>query len=144
MKRGDLYLVEKATKNDTKKQRVYVVVSRQALIDSVYSTIICAPVYTKRIFFYNSKDKTRKKIDKDGNEIEIQLENEIDLIIEENGTLYPIEIKKKDMPNVNDASAFDVLDKDIDKKRGLGVIISSNKNKVFIRDNLICLPIEYI
>ena len=100
--------------------------------------------YSKRIFFYNSKDKTRKKIDKDGNEIEIQLENEIDLIIEENGTLYPIEIKKKDMPNVNDASAFDVLDKDIDKKRGLGVIISSNKNKVFIRDNLICLPIEYI
>ena len=46
MKRGELYLVEKATKNDTKKQRVYVVVSRQALIDSVYSTIICAPVYT--------------------------------------------------------------------------------------------------
>lgn len=100
--------------------------------------------YSKRIFFYNGKDKTRKKIDKDGNEIEIQLENEIDLIIEENGTLYPIEIKKKDMPNVNDASAFDILDKDIDKKRGLGVIISSNKNKVFIRDNLICLPIEYI
>ncbi len=46
MKRGELYLVEKATKNDTKKQRVYVVVSRQALIDSLYSTIICAPVYT--------------------------------------------------------------------------------------------------
>ena len=46
MKRGELYLVEKATKNDTKKQRVYVVVSRQALIDSSYSTVICAPVYT--------------------------------------------------------------------------------------------------
>lgn len=46
MKRGELYLIEKATKNDTKKQRVYVVVSRQALIDSSYSTIICAPVYT--------------------------------------------------------------------------------------------------
>lgn len=46
MKRGELYLIEKATKNDTKKQRVYVVVSRQTLINSVYSTIICAPVYT--------------------------------------------------------------------------------------------------
>lgn len=46
MRRGDLYLVERATKNDTKKQRVYVVVSRQPLIDSMYSTVICAPVYT--------------------------------------------------------------------------------------------------
>ena len=46
MKRGELYLIEKASKNDTKKQRVYVVVSRQALIDSLYSTVICAPVYT--------------------------------------------------------------------------------------------------
>lgn len=46
MKRGELYLVEKVSKNDTKKQRVYVVVSRQLLIDSSYSTIICAPVYT--------------------------------------------------------------------------------------------------
>ena len=40
MKRGDLYLVEKATKNDTKKQRVLLVVSRQAAIDSSYSTVI--------------------------------------------------------------------------------------------------------
>ena len=58
--------------------------------------------------------------------------------------LYPIEIKKKDMPSINDASAFDVLDKDIEKKRGLGVILSSNKNKIYLRDNLVCLPLEYI
>ena len=48
------------------------------------------------------------------------------------------------MPTVDDASAFDVLDKDISKKRGMGVIISSNPNKVYLRDNLICLPVEYI
>ena len=46
MKRGELYLVEKASRSDTKKQRVYVIVSRQALIDSNYSNVICAPVYT--------------------------------------------------------------------------------------------------
>ena len=46
MKRGDLYLVEHGTRSDTKKQRVYVVVSRQVLIDSAYSTVICAPVYS--------------------------------------------------------------------------------------------------
>ena len=100
--------------------------------------------YSKRIFFYNGKDKTKKKVDKDGNIREVLLQNEIDLIIEENGVLYPIEIKKKDMPTINDANAFDVLDKDIDKTRGIGVILSSNKNKVYLRDNLICLPLEYI
>jgi len=46
MKRGELYLVSPASKTDTKKQRVYVVVGRQTIIDSAYSTIICAPVYT--------------------------------------------------------------------------------------------------
>ncbi|MBD5437845.1 MAG: type II toxin-antitoxin system PemK/MazF family toxin [Treponema sp.] len=46
MRRGELYLVERAARNDTKKQRVFLVVSRQSLIDSSYSTVICAPVYT--------------------------------------------------------------------------------------------------
>lgn len=46
MKRGELYLVERSIKNDTKKQRVFVIVSRQVLIDSKYSTVVCAPVYT--------------------------------------------------------------------------------------------------
>ena len=47
MNRGDLFLVEKATKTDTKKQRVFVVVSRKILIESSYSTVICAPVYSE-------------------------------------------------------------------------------------------------
>jgi mRNA interferase MazF len=46
MKRGEMYLVTLASRTDTKRQRVYLVVSRQELIDSVYSTVICAPVYT--------------------------------------------------------------------------------------------------
>ena len=100
--------------------------------------------YSKRVFYYNGKDRIKKRINADGEEIVTTVESEIDLIIEENGVLYPIEIKKKDMPNVGDAASFDVLDKDIDKKRGLGVIISSSPNKVSLRENLICLPIEYI
>jgi mRNA interferase MazF len=47
VKRGDLYRVYKASKIDPKKQRVFVVVSRQIVIDSRFSTVICAPVYTK-------------------------------------------------------------------------------------------------
>lgn len=46
MKRGELYLVEHPSKNEPKKHRVFLVVSRQAFIDSSYSTVICAPVYT--------------------------------------------------------------------------------------------------
>jgi len=33
---------------DPKRSRVFVVVSRQALIDSRFSTVVCAPVYTRR------------------------------------------------------------------------------------------------
>ena len=46
MKRGELYRVSLGSKTDTKKGRVYVIVSRKELIDSSYSTLICAPVYT--------------------------------------------------------------------------------------------------
>jgi len=46
MKRGELYLVAHPTSRDPKKQRVYVIVSRQILIDSRYSSVVCAPVYS--------------------------------------------------------------------------------------------------
>jgi len=46
MKRGELYRVFPGSKTDTKKERVYVIVSRKELIDSSYSTLICAPIYT--------------------------------------------------------------------------------------------------
>jgi mRNA interferase MazF len=45
VKRGELYRVAHPS-NDPKKFRVFVIVSRQALIDSRYSTVICAPVYS--------------------------------------------------------------------------------------------------
>ena len=46
MKRGELYRVYKGSAEDPKKFRVFVVVSRQLLIDSRFSTVICAPVYS--------------------------------------------------------------------------------------------------
>ena len=46
MRRGDVYLVRKPTSDDPKRQRAFVVVSRQVLVDSDYVTVICAPVYT--------------------------------------------------------------------------------------------------
>ena len=46
MKRGELYRVASPSGKDPKKFRVFVVVSRQAVIDSRFSTVICAPIYS--------------------------------------------------------------------------------------------------
>jgi mRNA interferase MazF len=46
LKRGELYRVYKGSSNDPKKYRVFVIVSRQVLIESRFSTVICAPVYS--------------------------------------------------------------------------------------------------
>lgn len=48
MKRGELYRVYKGSRRDPRKSRVFAVVSRQLLIDSKFSTVICAPVYSAR------------------------------------------------------------------------------------------------
>jgi mRNA interferase MazF len=48
LKRGDLFRVRRPGGTDPKRSRVFVVVSRQALIDSRFSTVVCAPVYTRR------------------------------------------------------------------------------------------------
>ena len=45
MKRGQLYRVHKPG-GDPKSHRTFVVVSRQVLIDSRFSTVTCAPVFT--------------------------------------------------------------------------------------------------
>lgn len=46
VKRGELYRVSKPTKRDPKNFRVFVVVGRQEVIESGYSTVICIPVYS--------------------------------------------------------------------------------------------------
>jgi mRNA interferase MazF len=48
VKRGDLYRVYRGSRNDPKEYRVFLVVSRQLLVDSRFSTVICAPVYSRR------------------------------------------------------------------------------------------------
>jgi mRNA interferase MazF len=47
MKRGDLYRVFRGSRYDPKDHRVFLVVSRQDLIDNTFSSVICAPVYSK-------------------------------------------------------------------------------------------------
>ena len=46
VKRGELYRIPKTTKSDLKNFRVFAVVGRQEVIESGYSTVICAPDYS--------------------------------------------------------------------------------------------------
>jgi mRNA interferase MazF len=48
LRRGDLFRVRRPGASDPKRSRVFAVVSRQTLIDSRFSTVVCAPVYTRR------------------------------------------------------------------------------------------------
>lgn len=88
--------------------------------------------YKFNIFYYRGKDKTASG------------ENEIDLIIEEDGVLYPIEIKMSGNPKASMGATNPVLDKIKDKSRGMGVILCLIDKKTYLRENLVALPIEYI
>ena len=88
--------------------------------------------YRFHVFYYRGKDKKASS------------ENEIDLITEENGLLYPVEIKMSGNPKASMGAANQILDKIPDKKRGMGVILCLVDKKLYLRDNLIALPIEYV
>ncbi len=88
--------------------------------------------YHFQIYYYRGKDKRDTG------------ENEIDLIIEENGVLYPVEIKMTGNPKASMGSANTILDKIPEKKRGTGVVLCMIERKTYLRDNLIALPVEYI
>ncbi|MBQ9252935.1 MAG: hypothetical protein IJ188_09910 [Clostridia bacterium] len=74
----------------------------------------------------------------------MDVEGEIDLIIQEGEVLHPIEIKMSTMPQSGMASEFDVLDGIPDKRRGLGAIICLVARKMYLRENLVALPVGYI
>lgn len=88
--------------------------------------------YRFNIFYYRGKDKSASS------------ENEIDLIIEEDGVLYPIEIKMSGNPKANMGATNPILDKVKEKSRGMGVILCLVDKKTYLRENLVALPIEYV
>ena len=96
--------------------------------------------YRYCVSYYRGRDK--KKVKKNGETVEV--ESEIDLIIEENGVLYPIEIKQGTKVSADEASAFPVLDKVSEKKRGTGAIICTCPAPGMLRDNLFQIPVWYI
>lgn len=93
------------------------------IIKSYYNKGILEP----SIYFYRDKD-----------------DNEIDLVIESDGTLYPIEIKKHSDPDKSDIRAFSVLDKLSGVKRGPGGVICTYDNLLTLKDNDRIIPIQYL
>ncbi len=70
--------------------------------------------------------------------------NEIDLLIEENGTLYPLEIKKHADPQKKDMDAFALLDKIPGIRRGSGGVICLYDNLITLSGNDRVIPIHYL
>lgn len=88
--------------------------------------------YRYFVSYYRGKDRKKNS------------ESEIDFIIEENGTLYPIEVKQNSNPKTSMTAAFQILDKIPDKKRGSGAIVCMCPQPGALRDNILQIPVWYI
>lgn len=89
--------------------------------------------YRYMVSYYRGKDRSRT-----------EKESEIDLIIEENGTLYPVEIKINSRVTADMTAAFQVLDKIPEKKRGMGAVLCTCPQPGMLRENILQIPIWYV
>lgn len=93
------------------------------VIKSYYNRGILEP----SLYFYRDKDK-----------------REIDLIIEENNTLYPLEIKQHSDPSTKDLAHFSVLERLGGVNIGPGGVICTYDRLVTLRDDYRAIPVGYL
>lgn len=93
------------------------------IIKSYYNKGVLEPP----VYFYRDKDM-----------------NEIDLLIEENGTVYPIEIKKHADPTKKDMYAFDLLDKISGISRGPGGVVCMYDKLITLNGKDKVIPVNYL
>ena len=103
-----------------------------AFFESFVITEIIKSYYNKGIlepplYFYRDKDM-----------------NEIDLLIEDGGVLYPLEMKKHADPQKRDIDAFSVLDKIPGIQRGPGGVVCLYDNLVTLHGNDRAIPVNYL
>ena len=96
--------------------------------------------YRYFVSYYRGKDKKRIKTNGDV----ITEEAEIDFIIEQDGILYPIEIKQNSNVTADMTAAFQILDGIPEKKRGMGAVICMCPMPGALRDNILQIPYWYI
>ena len=88
--------------------------------------------YRMNVTYYRGKDKSESR------------ESEIDLMLEEGDTIYPIEIKMSANPKLTMTNTFDVIDKIKGRKRGLGVVLCMYDKPLWLNERTIALPVEYV
>jgi predicted AAA+ superfamily ATPase len=93
------------------------------ILKSYYNDGIVKPP----LYYYRDKDK-----------------NEIDIVIETGGILYPVEIKTTSDPTKSMINSFRLLDGIPDKKVGSGAIICLAKERLPIKENVWILPAQNI
>ena len=93
--------------------------------------------YRYFVSYYRGKDKKNTK--EDGNR-----EVEIDFIVESDGILYPIEIKKNSTVTAEMTAAFQVLDQIPEKKRGMGAVVCNCPAPGVLRENVLQIPCWYL
>lgn len=74
-------------------------------------------------------------------------QKEIDLLIEYNRTIYPVEIKTSAKPDKKMVKSFGILKENLPKEEiniGHGVIINQYPQKVWLDDDLVALPVFMI
>lgn len=47
MRRGEIYLVTRPTREDPRRRRAVVLVSRDGLFETTFTSVVCAPVYSR-------------------------------------------------------------------------------------------------
>ncbi len=81
---------------------------------------------TAHFYFYRDKDQ-----------------KEVDLLIEQDGCLYPIEFKKSASPSINAAKNFQALEK-LEKNIGPGAVICLKERDVPLSSKVVAIPISYL
>ena len=97
------------------------------VISEVLKSYYNAGVLDPPLYFYRDKEQ-----------------REIDLLIHENGLLYPLEIKKNADPSKSDIAAFSVLDKIAGAGRGPGGVVCMYDKLITLSGEDKVIPISYI
>ena len=105
-----------------------------AMSGELFETFVISEIV--KSYLNSGMDKRNLYFYRDGNQ------KEIDLIIHKNGNLYPVEIKKSASPSIGMAKTFPVL-KPITNMQ-IGTILCQSDKYMQIRENVQCVPIEYI
>ena len=70
-------------------------------------------------------------------------QNEIDLLIDENGLLHPFEIKRTESPTIKMTKAFNILRNNLNNV-GIGGIICTRDSFTMLDENTLVIPVSFL